>query len=147
MTDVVLDTDRDRVRVEAAVLDCRAADVILDHPQRRGAGAGGLRRALVHDAGDGLTMNYNEDYPGGVTIRDARVQLHVESQRGGAPKLPARAPVGELRAIVTTTMIGQEVVGVNTSLWLCVAASNLNVARLGATWQEVMLGEIVHGTT
>ena len=27
------------------------------------------RRALVHDTTDGLTVNFNRDYPGGVTIR------------------------------------------------------------------------------
>jgi hypothetical protein len=29
----------------------------------------GQRRALMHDSGDGLTVNVNADYPGGVTIR------------------------------------------------------------------------------
>lgn len=29
----------------------------------------GQRRALMHDSGDGLTVNVDRDYPGGVTIR------------------------------------------------------------------------------
>jgi len=28
----------------------------------------GHRRALVHDQSDGLTINFNHDYPGGVTL-------------------------------------------------------------------------------
>lgn len=44
-----------------------ATDLLLDHPSRRKV-AGGQRRALVHDFDDGLTLNWANDYPGGVTI-------------------------------------------------------------------------------
>ncbi len=43
-------------------------DLMLDAPSRRKNNQG-LRRALVHDHKDGLTVNYNSDYPGGVTIQ------------------------------------------------------------------------------
>lgn len=43
-------------------------DLMLDNPGRRSA-ATGSRRALVHDTQDGLTINFNQDYPGGVTLR------------------------------------------------------------------------------
>jgi len=39
----------------------------LDSAARRSA-ARGVRRALVHDQKDGLTINFNGDYPGGVTV-------------------------------------------------------------------------------
>ena len=43
-------------------------DLHLDNPGRRSS-TDGLRRALVHNFSDGLTINWAEDYPGGVTIR------------------------------------------------------------------------------
>ncbi|QXP53073.1 MULTISPECIES: hypothetical protein [unclassified Cellulophaga] len=39
----------------------------MDNADRRNGS--GHRRALVHDHEDGLTINYNGDYPGGVTIK------------------------------------------------------------------------------
>ncbi len=42
-------------------------DLMLDAPSRR-RNSYGLRRALVHDFQDALTINYNKDYPGGVRI-------------------------------------------------------------------------------
>lgn len=66
-TDIKLDAaDGNRVRVECAVLETTASDVILDAPARKQSP--GLRRALVHDHRDGLTINFNGDYPGGVTV-------------------------------------------------------------------------------
>src|SRR5436190_799018 len=71
MTDILLD-DRDGtyVTIDARVLKVKAADFQLDNPQRHRADRPGSRRALVHDQGDGLTVNFNRDYPGGVTIND-----------------------------------------------------------------------------
>ncbi|MFT5890056.1 MAG: hypothetical protein ACI9Y7_000144 [Dokdonia sp.] len=43
-------------------------DVHLDNASRRST-TGGNRRAMVHDYDDGLTLNWANDYPGGVTIR------------------------------------------------------------------------------
>jgi len=43
-------------------------DLHLDHPSRRKNNTGD-RRALVHNFDDGLTINWANDYPGGVTIR------------------------------------------------------------------------------
>jgi len=68
-TDIILDDHGgDWLTLSASVVNCAAADLLLDHPQRRGAGARGFRRALVHDQTDGLTINFNGDYPGGVTL-------------------------------------------------------------------------------
>jgi hypothetical protein len=71
MTDILLD-DRDGtyVTIEARVVKVQAADFQLDSPQRHRADRPGSRRALVHDQRDGLTVNFNRDYPGGVTIND-----------------------------------------------------------------------------
>jgi hypothetical protein len=72
-TDVKLDEGPDGswVLIESGVLKATATDLMLDSPSRRQRG-GRLRRALVHDQADGLTVNFNNDYPGGVTINDVR---------------------------------------------------------------------------
>ena len=74
-TNIWLDQGKnaDYVVVEGRVLKTTTSDFIVDNPSRRGKGQRGQkgpRRALVHDAADGLTINYNNDYPGGVTIND-----------------------------------------------------------------------------
>ncbi len=55
------------VRIEGDVLEVTCFDIALDNAGRRGSAAG-RRRALVHDFQDGLTLNWDDDYPGGVTI-------------------------------------------------------------------------------
>lgn len=62
------------------------ADVLLDKPERRRVTTG-MRRALVHDFNDGLTLNWSSDYPGGVTINGAVTipgSLTVASQNVGS---------------------------------------------------------------
>jgi hypothetical protein len=44
------------------------ADFLLDNSGRRGGAGGAYRRALVHEVGDVLTINYNGDYTGGTRI-------------------------------------------------------------------------------
>jgi len=71
-TDVRLnEVDGSFVVVEARVLKAEASDFMLDSVGRR-KGGGPSRRALVHDQNDGLTLNFNNDYPGGVTINGVR---------------------------------------------------------------------------
>ena len=96
MSDIRL-TEQD-VQLEGRRVICSAYDVVLDNPARRRPGdPRGVRRALVHDFDDGLTLNWNQDYPGGVTIRgvvslpegiqDARIAsltLRLRSPRTGA---------------------------------------------------------------
>ena len=53
--------------LEARVVKATASDFMLDAAERR-KGGGPFRRALVHNQNDGLTINFNGDYPGGVTI-------------------------------------------------------------------------------
>ncbi|MFE7889687.1 hypothetical protein [Streptomyces sp. NPDC057412] len=146
--------DDNWVTIEGAVLYSRTSDLILDSPNRRRAGIGGkLRRALVHNQDDGLTINFNGDYPGGVTVTaarliDARLALHVERQVG-APKLPKRADVGSLVMLHNTTykeVGGRKVaVGESSSLWLCVSLG-LIPGTSPVEWREIPLGQSVQGS-
>lgn len=68
------------VRLEPGQVVIDAWDLCVDSPDRRTRDAG-HRRALVHDFDDGLTVNWAEDYPGGVTVRGV-AELHARSGRG-----------------------------------------------------------------
>jgi hypothetical protein len=54
-----------------------AWDLCLDagSDRRKPAGTSPYRRALVHDFEDGLTLNWDGDYPGGVTINGNIVRV------------------------------------------------------------------------
>jgi len=135
--------NRDHVVIEANVVEARAADFELDSPGRRGAGGGGHRRALVHDQRDGLTINYNGDYPAGVSVVAANINLRPTEQPGGDPKLPATGRVGDLVLLRNTTGLG---VSESVTLWLCVDVDQER-ARLGVShWKQVQLGDSVEGT-
>jgi hypothetical protein len=68
-TDIKLDQQGGNwLILEGSVLKTTAADLMLDSPGRRRGGTSPHRRALVHDAQDGLTINFAGDYPGGVTV-------------------------------------------------------------------------------
>ncbi len=68
-TDIKLDQGNGNwVLVEGNVLKTTAADFMLDSPLRRLPGGSAYRRALVHNQQDGLTINFNGDYRGGVTV-------------------------------------------------------------------------------
>jgi hypothetical protein len=68
-TDIKLDQQGGNwLILEGSVLKTTAADLMLDSPARRRGGSSPHRRALVHDAQDGLTINFAGDYPGGVTV-------------------------------------------------------------------------------
>jgi hypothetical protein len=143
-SDVKLDEGHDNwVTIEGTVLRARTADFILDSPERRGPGGGAHRRALVHDQRDGLTLNFNGDYPGGVKINNARINLAVVDQSAGEPRLPKSANVGDMLMIVNTKELGGHVVAYWCSLWLCVPSA---FATPAATWQKIQLGDVVQGT-
>ena len=67
MSDIVCE-DIEVVTVLCNRMDVKASDLVLDSPARRKPGGPTFRRALVHDERDGLTINFNRDYPGGVTV-------------------------------------------------------------------------------
>jgi hypothetical protein len=76
-TDVKLDQDNGAsIVLEAGIVKTTAFDVVIDSPQRH-TGRGTTRRALVHDFGDGLTVNWQGDYPGGVTINGSVINLNT----------------------------------------------------------------------
>lgn len=71
MADIILDAET--VTVEGKWVGIRGHDLELDFEGRRRLVGGvrdtsGERRALVHNYFDGLTLNWDRDYPGGVHI-------------------------------------------------------------------------------
>ena len=82
-TDVILDQGQknNTVVLAAEVVKATASDFILDSLGRRTGGSmnrkDGHRRALVHDSTDGLTVNFNGDYPSGVTIFGSTINLNT----------------------------------------------------------------------
>ena len=67
-TDVKLDqVDGNYLVLEANAVKTTASDLLIDSAARH-KGGGSLRRALVHDQSDGLTVNFNGDYPAGITL-------------------------------------------------------------------------------
>jgi hypothetical protein len=131
-------SDGNWVTAEASVLNIKGHDLILDSASRRGAHSGGFRRALVHDQSDGLTINFNNDYTGGVTINGLNVRLRVLDQTG-APKLPKDGNAGDLVAI---NRAAAGAIGVTMTLWLCGGQGT----TLSAKWHEVPLGQSIIGT-
>jgi hypothetical protein len=72
MSDIVFNT-RDEIEVLCSNLNVRGTDFVIDSPVRRKPNGPRLRRALVHDESDGLSINFGNDYPGGVTMGGVRV--------------------------------------------------------------------------
>lgn len=66
-SDVVLDDTQ--VKIIGSVLTVEGADLCLDAAGRRSSrNKSSPRRALVHDFTDGLTLNWDHDYPGGMMM-------------------------------------------------------------------------------
>ena len=144
-TDIKIDDgeSQDWVTVQANVLHVQASDVIVDQPARR-VNQSGFRRALVHDQRDGLTINFNGDYPGGVAIVNARLNLKTTDQDSvNEPQLPHDASVGDLILVREKQGKGiAEKVARESALWLCVDVPLLG----GAQWQMLLMGNKVSGT-
>ena len=142
--DIRLDDPRSEwVTVQGSALNVNGSDVILDSPARRTAHGGKFRRALVHDERDGLTVNFDGDYPGGVLVNDATLSLRV-SQQGVLPELPADGLAGDL--LVTrnsTTIEGNAALEGTVTLWLCIGPERLGGASL---WVPIKTGTPVTGT-
>lgn len=97
----------DWIDVESRITSLHGTDLMLDSPARR-TNQSAFRRALVHDFRDGLTINWNGDYPGGVTIN-------------GRVSMPAGA-----------TIAGRDVVALIGTLTTQVAALEARIAALEA---------------
>ena len=127
--------------LKAGAINGVAADFMLDHPSRRGKGGGPYRRALVHDGGDGLTVNYNGDYPGGVRINQTRLNLAVTPQTGTAVKLPKNGEIGDILLVelnpppVPPGSVGVRI-GPEYSLWICPGQAALGLA---AAWRKIQV--------
>jgi hypothetical protein len=63
--------DGDWVLIEGTITKATSTDIMLDSAGRR-VTATPYRRALVHDFDDGLTVNWANDYPAGVTVNSAK---------------------------------------------------------------------------
>lgn len=78
-TNVLLDQENGNVlHLVAPVVKALGSDFVLDSAERR-KNATPFRRALVHDQSDGLTVNFNGDYPGGVAINGSIINLNGPS--------------------------------------------------------------------
>src|SRR5262245_2409237 len=64
--------DGETVVVEGSFLKAQVVDFKLDAASRRKTTTG-ERRALVHDFDDGLTVNWANDYPAGVSVNSTKV--------------------------------------------------------------------------
>jgi hypothetical protein len=74
-TDLVLD-DEDLTLASAERVHIDAHDVTLAYGKRTDRKwRGGTRRAFVHTKNDGLTINWNGDYPDGVRIEGKKVAV------------------------------------------------------------------------
>jgi hypothetical protein len=99
-TDLKLDqVDGNWLIAEANVLKTTASDFILDSPSRRSPGGAPHRRALVHNSGDGLTINFNGDYPGGVTVAGT---LAVTGDGQSGPVASVSGAIAALRSAVSS---------------------------------------------
>ncbi len=86
------------VTVEGFRLTCHQADIVVDYAARR-RNSTPWRRAIVHDYNDGLTLNWANDYPGGVMINGTVIipgSLRVPNS-GGAGTVDVAAELNALR--------------------------------------------------
>ena len=87
-TDLLLDdNDGDWITLDAAVVRTSASDVMIDNPDRRTPDSSPYRRALVHDETDGLTVNFSDDYPGGLSLSGVVRIVPKEVVKGETPDL------------------------------------------------------------
>lgn len=131
--------------LEAPALKVEGSDLILDSSARRGDAVRGFRRALVHGDADTLHLNFEGDYTGGVSIRDARINVAVVNQ-SGAPKLPKVGAAGDLLVTQTRSPRGAIDVGTRVTLWLCIGRPDQMALGGGVYWVPLSTGEAVEGS-
>lgn len=150
-TDIVLDEDDGNVvRITANRVDIDGSDLNLSAPSRKTGEGSELRRALVHDENDGLTINFNGDYPGGVTIVGLKNPGSHTMPKipvvNSLEKLSATGKIGELVLVQRTVKQGTTYVpGTFTSLFVCIGSTTYARGTV-AQWQEIALGKTVDGT-
>lgn len=96
MSDVKLQGDW--VIIEGSTLKAETWDFNLDSASRRKKDSDPKipRRALVHDRNDGLTINYNKDYPGGVSIKGITQVDELRGQTLSVDRIQSKDPNQEL---------------------------------------------------
>lgn len=110
-SDIKLDQgDGNWLLLEGSVVKAAASDFMLDSPARR-HGGGPFRRALVHNQQDGLTINFNGDYPGGVSV-DGNLAV------GGDVRLGSGTVVGGAIAGLQSAIAGLQSSGGATAVRL-----------------------------
>jgi len=106
-TDVRLDegSDGSFIVLEGRVVKAAGSDFMLDSPERR-IGSKPFRRALVHDQADGLTINFANDYQGGVTLNAVReISPHRVPQGASLHPTPTLVVRGGIEFEVHTSLI------------------------------------------
>ena len=78
MADIII-KDGEEVVVQAFTLKQEGADYKLDYQPRRSNNTP-HRRTLVHDFQDGITINWANDYPGGVTINGGNAGIDLNGK-------------------------------------------------------------------
>jgi hypothetical protein len=111
-TDVRLDEgDGTFLVLDARVVKAVGSDFMLDSAERR-KGGGPHRRALVHNQNDGLTVNFNGDYPGGVTIAGV-AEIIPQREQG---QLPVFLPTLVVRGGISYEVQGVKLEGGTTTI-------------------------------
>jgi len=109
MSDVICD-ELGQVNVQCNNLNVEGTDFVLDFPARRKPNGPRLRRALVHDFNDGLTVNFAGDYPGGITLVNVAQILPKDGRlvvRGGI-SYEAQGVQAEGGGVKTITVVVDE---------------------------------------
>lgn len=156
-SDITLDGEDGYVTVDSDVLKATGADFMLDCAPRR-KNSDGYRRALVHDEEDGLTVNFNGDYPGGVRIIDAyltearltdahltEAQLNLRTVPTTSNRLPRKGRLGDIIVLVNDEPNPEVSEGPEASLWLCLGPI-ITGSGSDVWWRPLSLGDPVAGT-
>ena len=124
--------------VEGRRLKVSGHDLELDHKVRRSSrNRTKPRRAMVHDFEDGLTLNWANDYPGGVTINNGKIvntTLEGKTEAKGSltveGELKTKETIKAAKGIVVERGTGIHVKGTATFDSKC-TAKDIRLSGLG----------------
>jgi hypothetical protein len=116
-TDVILDQgDGSYLVLQGRVVKSTASDLMIDAPDRR-KGTKPFRRALVHDQGDGLSVNFANDYDGGVTVFGVAALFPQQSPLTGFGTLVVRGGISyEVQTVTLQGRTSTETVSLDEEL-------------------------------
>jgi hypothetical protein len=120
--------------VQAPVLKVEGRDFILDSAERRKSPTPTFRRAITHDQSDGLTINFNNDYPGGVTLNGVvSITPHLEPAKFALPSSVGTLAVhGDISYEVGGIKLGGGAAKITVSLSQQIAQLNDQISKLTA---------------